>query len=1006
MAVGDKIGDAGDAADDWLSDRSRENAEVLEAGGAEVGGPAEAFGDLAAGHHEVVGDVAGGVVSGGGDVLGGVVNGHESALRGAADGIDEVVGGGVDAANSVGEGVADGAGELATGGRRAAETMNREFAEGDYVEGVAGGAAEALKGHARAAGDVASGVAEGAGDVLGGVASGAGEVVGGVAEGVGHVAKGAFEGVTDLAGGVIDGIGSGLKAVGNALKDEHTETTEESRKALEDTGPVGKSDELLDHGAVGLKFFEVFLPRLQDWTGSAPDHQGEICRRYDELRGIDFAAFREDAERLGRVQQALVEQNDSMDRGYRTAAQTWQGDAATAAGAKVGTTVEGGGTIAADLERFGGAIPPAVDGIQQTVREYATFVVDLGEQLVVGDKEPDRVDDEIRKAKGDLNLSDLDDVGLDDIFGGIGSHIMENPVKAAAGAIVSGVLPGLAAITNGPEVAGQIRQQIIDDAKQWCDTVFVPEMQTKLDEFDQQTTASQDTVKQAYDQMLQAGQTSDPFAPPPSSKDTTEPSGDEPGTTQQVGNEPSSHQQTGQQTGNQPTATQPSGSGSGGTPSGGGAGTGGMPPGGGAAPEMPKPPDVGMPEMPEPSGHEDSAPEEVTLGEGDDAVTVQEPAPDGRTQVTIVGEDGQPKTYDIAFPPQGGEGAPGGLPPQPQPGAGGMPGQPVPGAPGMPGAQMPGAGAEGETIPLQPDADGQAVIEDGDRTITIERTPEGEVRVDIDNGDGTPPVNQTIGFGSEEPGAMPGEPGGGIPEQNTSVGNGIPAPAPTPEGAVFGQPGGAMSAEGDVAAAAPAAQASFEPASATDADPALGGTPAAPVEPSTTADTAGAAGGPAATTAQSAGFTSSSGGFTPVPDDGGRSFGSHSGQLFGGSDGGVQHGGNGLWGSNPGSTGLPSLGDDTPSQGSSQGSTGLASMGGDGGAAGGGSSSGAGGQGQSGGAGGGMMGMGAMGGAAQQGGDQERSNSSPWRTEGQLFDDGTEQSRVRFQSVLGEDKQR
>ena len=55
-----------------------------------------------------------------------------------------------------------------------------------------------------------------------------------------------------------------------------------------------------------------------------------------------------------------------------------------------------------------------------------------------------------------------------------------------------------------------------------------------------------------------------------------------------------------------------------------------------------------------------------------------------------------------------------------------------------------------------------------------------------------------------------------------------------------------------------------------------------------------------------------------------------------------------------------------------------------------------------------MMGGGMMGGGqgGQQGGDQERTNASPWRTEGQLFDDGVDASNVRFRSVLGEDKER
>lgn len=53
--------------------------------------------------------------------------------------------------------------------------------------------------------------------------------------------------------------------------------------------------------------------------------------------------------------------------------------------------------------------------------------------------------------------------------------------------------------------------------------------------------------------------------------------------------------------------------------------------------------------------------------------------------------------------------------------------------------------------------------------------------------------------------------------------------------------------------------------------------------------------------------------------------------------------------------------------------------------------------------GGGMMGgMGGMGMGGGQGGDQQRSNDSPWRTEGQLFDDGVDPSPVRHRAVLGD----
>ena len=53
-----------------------------------------------------------------------------------------------------------------------------------------------------------------------------------------------------------------------------------------------------------------------------------------------------------------------------------------------------------------------------------------------------------------------------------------------------------------------------------------------------------------------------------------------------------------------------------------------------------------------------------------------------------------------------------------------------------------------------------------------------------------------------------------------------------------------------------------------------------------------------------------------------------------------------------------------------------------------------------------MGGMGAMGGGQQGGGaEQERTNSSPWRTQGQLFDDVVDDSGARHRAVLGEDRQ-
>ena len=92
-------------------------------------------------------------------------------------------------------------------------------------------------------------------------------------------------------------------------------------------------------------------------------------------------------------------------------------------------------------------------------------------------------------------------------------------------------------------------------------------------------------------------------------------------------------------------------------------------------------------------------------------------------------------------------------------------------------------------------------------------------------------------------------------------------------------------------------------------------------------------------------------------------------------------------------------GADDAAQGSPQGATGLGMLGDPADSAGAAQQSGA--------MGGGMMGgMGGMGGGQQGGGsgDQERTNSSPWRTQGQLFDDGVDDSGARHRAVFGEDR--
>lgn len=848
-------------------------------------------------------------------------------------------------------------------------------------------------------------VGETVGGAVGGAVEDAGKAVGNWAmDNAGHLADASLTFATGGAYLWVDAATGGLSELQNNVEEkqqaeeQRRKKFDEASKNLEGNGAVGTSDELLDDGKHGLEFFAKFLPIYSDWTGGGPDYEGEIVEEFDQLREIDFGAFREDARRLEGVHGVLLDQTDTMNQAFQSAKQTWKGQAADSAGAKVGTFTGGGTTLANETEALGGAITPAVDGIQQAVREYSKFVLDLGKDLKCADKSPEEAKDEVRKARGDLQMSDLGDVGIDDVFSGAWA-IVKN---AAIGFILGGPIGGaLGQLVGAADAAGEIRQGIIDDAKKWLDTAFTPEFDTKHNEFKQQSTGTQDTVQQAYDQLLQKTElTDDPFAGLNEGGDGSNGSG-------QQSTNPSAQQVSGD-----------SGGGGGGGSAGGGGGGGAMPPGGGSATPPggggATPPEAGDTGPGQPGGGGSNMPgaepdtpgaeqDTVSLGNGDDKVTVAEPNEEGTTEVTVIGQDGQPKTYEVAFgegqeDSASGELASGGR----GPGAGSIPGETGAGPAGA-GAGQAGAepGRPGESHErITPDEDGKAVIREGDRTITLQQGEDGELQVSVDNGDGRPPAEQTVAFSDDAgpagagmpgtaPDADPGSTPPGSPHPDQGVAGAAPAGGiPGGEGAPLGAAGADQSvgtdAQGGVAAAAPSAAPSMSEPQAPEPSvgaAAAGGVSAGVSSAGLNSDDA-STNGPATTTSQAASYTNigtlgPDGNFTPA---GNGSFASMSGQL--GEEQGASQDRQGPSEQPRGdrnTSRIASMGDAESS--TSHGSTGIASMDDSGGGGNGGGS----GEQRSGG--GGMMGMGGMGGMGGQqgGGDQER--SSQWRSEGQLFDD-------------------
>lgn len=339
--------------------------------------------------------------------------------------------------------------------------------------------------------------------------------------------------------------------------------------------------------------------------------------------------------------------------------------------------------------------------------------------------------------------------------------------------------------------------------------------------------------------------------------------------------------------------------------------------------------------------------EQVTVGEGRDRMSVQRPDRNGDVKLTVPGDNGQPKAYEIGFS-RGAE----------------------------PGAQSPTPGQ------VSVGSDGTAVIHDGDRLITVAREPWGQLKLNVIPGDG-PPRSYSVAFGQAAPAPHPRPVPGHLPNDPvTRVAPGVPVSPVAPDQPLA--PDEAASPDASVRAEAVA-----EPdLPATDATPATGAPPANIAS---------------ATASQSVGFG--------APDAANSTVGvplvGAAGNLFSGADHdgrqwappGAEHGA-----PRAGTQGMPSMSE--PGGGQSHGTSGLAAMGhhppgpapehaGDG------HPSDADGSSMGGmGAMGGMSAMGAMGGMGARGGGRQRGHSQ-WRPQGKLFDDVGDDHGAGYGPVLG-----
>ncbi|GAB2746767.1 hypothetical protein GCM10027174_21000 [Salinifilum aidingensis] len=792
------------------------------------------------------------------------------------------------------------------------------------------------------------------------------------------------------------------KEQADSAAEEREREVENARGALEDSERAAQSgenggagvktaDELLESGKPGLKFFENWVPLYHDIKNAVNDKEKvkkleKIKEEYQQQSGLDFAKFAGCADDLEAADKGAREAHQKMAGKLGQLWGAWSGQAAQASEGffqeKFTPTAQ---------ERVAARAKDGAESIREANKSVAEFVRNKVKTVLGFAEHASQIDG---KGKSDWKIT----------------------IEVANNSQDDDTLKRACAIWNvqidnecwGNDLTDEQRRKIQTDCQSVVRDTFASIVESSCAELHEACKDAKEKIDETFGELNKVlGEAEeDPFKNPGPAPDSE---GDESGGPQKPDRAP----------------------GGGGAPSGGAPGGG--PPGGGApgGQDVPKPSDPqeampgtpagpggpGMPGTPEGPGSSTGpgAPggtrEEVTLGQGEQAVSLSEPAPDGTVEVEVTGADGEPKTYALALGQEGDAPAGPGQMPGQQTAGQPLPGQQAPGeqmsvpgdpgqsdAPGGPGSVSgpgapggPGAPSDGP-IPVQPGEDGKAVIEEGDRTITVERTPEGRLAVSVDNGGGQPPLHQTVGFGGDDGVPAPGMPDG--PAQSADPGTGpggqTPPAPPEPE-APSPEPPGASS---QVPTAPQTAEAPAAAQQGPVGDPAAtpGGPEAAPGPAAATGAPEGQSGAapqnaPASTTPQStlgSVFSASVGG----------SVGSIAGDLFGGSGPDSAAGP-----AEPGFGGDSNRGASAVNEGAS-GPPGGAQSGGPGG----GSSGSAQGSGA---AGGGMMGggMGMMGGGmGQQGGDQERSNDSPWRTEGQLFDDGIPQSNVRYRSVIGEDE--
>lgn len=695
----------------------------------------------------------------------------------------------------------------------------------------------------------------------------------------------------------------GSDAIAEEVREQQQRTVAETRvqqhrddieagKNLLSAERFSSSDLIIDAGLPGLRIFDDFYPHYEDaksaigagsyesaTTGPVVPEQGglrgagggasyhhtgvdpdSLRAGLDEFRGIEFSAFRADAEMLRTAGKAVDDATDQLDTAWSKNLSDWSGEGAAAAQQRRSHVVKGAGTLSQALRSAPDVITTTVDDyIQRNVSDFSSRVLEMYGDGTMAGLTPKDVHGllialrdlpgaiaELNAAIQELNDRNILERAMDWLLEKLSS--MWGLVLAGPAFYVGAKLGiHLQELTEDNIVAERDKCQQLLTTSNTKLADFVREYTTRATEVHQQAAEYVAAIQESYGALIEslnADVAEDPFAVTPAGEKA-------PATGPGVG--PTGGGAGGLGGGGGAPSLGGGSPGDGGGSFGGGPGGAGsveppaMTPGGADSPLTTNPvtgkplevdPEAGKPYPINPETGEavkDAGPDVDTMivRAGENQIGITEPDSSGSMAVTVDDGSGVSKQYRLDFSPGEGDSAAGG--PGSAAGGFGPAGDgPVPGggggAPGTAGVDGAAGvyGAGGAKGVHTPGDDGSIRIEDGELTIVAEQPlgPDGATVVTIGNGEDEP---QTYVLGDERAVAecnqrlaeeeillaesQPGAGSGGSassgvssapPAQDAAAGPaaGAEAAAPAPESAT---PAAAPDSAPDPVATAPAA---------------------------------------------------------------------------------------------------------------------------------------------------------------------------------------------------------